>query len=136
MDSKKSMSLNALNLTAASDTPFEFELTHPVTEKGLGVFISVLGDNSEKVKTFTNNEQNRRRRVKAMNEKRGKDLEIVTAQEDDDYTVEMAVIRVTGWRGLDEECTPENVRALVAANFPVRERIIKESANVANFMKL
>jgi hypothetical protein len=55
---QKTISIDDLDLSAASEEGHEFEVTSPRTGKGLGVFITVLGDQSEKVTAFIRKRQN------------------------------------------------------------------------------
>jgi hypothetical protein len=53
---------DSLDTAAASEQPYEFELTHPSTKEGLGVFVSVVGPESAEFKNRVRREVNRNRR--------------------------------------------------------------------------
>lgn len=88
-----------LDLEALCDQPFEFELVHPQTEEGLGVFISVVGSESATFQKFLRAEQNRARKEAFEAQKKGGDAEKPKPVEDDEETICRAVAAaMTGWR--------------------------------------
>ncbi|KVT92709.1 hypothetical protein WK60_14055 [Burkholderia ubonensis] len=133
----KTISIADLDLSSASDTGHEFEVISPKTRKGLGVFITVLGDHSEKVTTFIRKHQNAKRREFALSARKGRPSDDVDTVEDDEaFVVEACIVRVTGWRGLAEEFSEANARLLFTTNREIRRQVLEESANLANFTKV
>ncbi len=61
MSKSAALDFDALDVGAASAKPFEFELEHPVSDKGLGVFVSVFGPESDEFKNRVRREENRKR---------------------------------------------------------------------------
>lgn len=134
---QKTLSLKDLNLSAASEEGHEYEVTSPVTGKGLGVFITVRGDHSEKVRAFERKRYNTQAHEKYMADRRGLKTDDFTPIEDiEALVVESAVVRTIGWRGLDEPFNEENARVLYATNVDIREMTRKKAAESANFMKI
>jgi hypothetical protein len=128
------ISLESLDITKPSEIGFEFEYISEANNKPTGVFFTVLGSNSNKVQEWTRKELNRRRQREAMNAKRGKD-NVVLIEDDEEFGVQSAVIRVVSWRGITEECTPANVRRLCELNPEILGQIIKNSNELSNFIK-
>jgi hypothetical protein len=94
----------ALDLASACDTPHEFELKHPQTGDGLGVFISVVGAESATFQAYVRAEGNKARRKQFAS--RGKD-EPVMVEEEEDTLLRAVVACVTGWRTvIDGESAP------------------------------
>lgn len=134
---QKTISISDLDLSSASDTGHEFEVISPKTGKGLGVFITVLGDQSEKVAGFTRKRQNEKRREAALAIRRGRPSDDVdTVEDDESFVVEACIVRVVAWRGLAEDFNEANARLLFTTNREIRRQVLEESANLANFMKV
>ena len=70
-----------------------------------------------------------------MQAKRGKDVEVRSAEEDEQFAIESAAIRITGWRGITQEFTPELAIKLCTINPEIRTQVIKESDELGNFKK-
>lgn len=90
--------LDSLNTTTASDEGAEFELLHPVNEKPLGIFITVLGKHSQIFREHIKDTVNERIRRSAMAERTGKTVPPPTAEETERRAVELLVLCTLGWR--------------------------------------
>jgi hypothetical protein len=130
---EKLLSIDDLDLTAASDTPFDLEL---LNTKGVktGVTLQVLGSESEKVQEWTNRQANRIRTQATQKSVTGKE-KVRTAEEDDEYIIESAVVRVIGWSGLAEPFNKENVTRLMARNVHARMQVLQASNELGNYSK-
>lgn len=134
----KPVSLDDLDAAKASDTPFEFEYINPAG-KPTGIFLSVLGGESEKVKTEVARLQNDRRRQQAAREVRAKvgvgakKVEFDTFESDVDYGRRLAAIRIVGWRGITEPCTPDNALRLCQSNANIAAQVTQQSEAMENF---
>ena len=128
------ISLAALDLTASADRGYEFEYVSEASGMPSGVFITVLGSNSQKVNDWTRKELNKRRLREAMRVKKGKD-DVVLVEEDEEFGIHSAVIRVQSWKGIDEPCTPENIERLCRTNVEILNQIMKNSNELGNFIK-
>jgi hypothetical protein len=134
---QKTISIDDLDLAAASEEGHEFEVTSPKTGKGLGVFITVLGDQSEKVTAFIRKRQNAKRREFAIAARKGRPSDdFDTVEDDESFVVEACIVRVVGWRGLNDPFTEENARRLLTKNAAIRKQVLEESGNLANFTKV
>jgi hypothetical protein len=127
------LSLLDLDLQKPCDIPFEFEYIPESTGRPSGVFISVLGGHSEKVKAWTRKSLNLLRQREAILTKKGKD-EPRLVEDDEQFSIDMAAIRITAWRGITEDCTPENATKLCTVNPDIRAQVIKQSDELANFI--
>ncbi|OJA72712.1 hypothetical protein BGV72_28650 [Burkholderia ubonensis] len=128
------ISLANLDLVSPSNEGHEFEVVSTKTGKGLGVFLTVLGDQSEKVAAFTRKRRNEKRREAAIALRRGRPSDDVdTVEDDESFIVEACIVRTVGWRGLAEDFSESNARRLFTTNHEIRCQVLVESANVANF---
>jgi hypothetical protein len=129
----KLLSIDDLDLTTASDTPFDLEL---LNTKGVktGVTLQVLGSESEKVQEWTNRQANRIRTQATQKSVTGKE-KVRTAEEDDEYIIESAAIRVVGWSGLAEQYSKDNATRLMGRNVHIRMQVLQASNELGNYSK-
>jgi hypothetical protein len=132
-ETTKLLSIDDLDLTAASDTPFDLEL---LNTKGVktGVTLQVLGSESEKVQEWTNRQANRIRTQATQKSVTGKE-KVRTAEEDDEYIIESAAIRVIGWSGLAEPYSKDNATRLMGRNVHIRMQVLQASNELGNYSK-
>jgi len=134
------LSLKDLNIKAASETPYIFELLiegAPVATlidgKEGTIKLSVIGQQSE---TFE-------RRVDEINKRfeLAKGLADPTATSYDeaeasaDRVKQLVAARLVGWSGIEEECTPENALKLISTNLAAFTQVWENSNKVGNFIK-
>jgi hypothetical protein len=125
------ISLDDLNAVTAGDNPFEFEYRFN-NGKGSGVFLQVLGSESEKVAIETASIMAAERARKQATEATGKEYEFDAVK----VGKEMAAARIVGWRGIKEEYTPENAKKLCMTNQMIADQALQNSNSLQNFMKL
>lgn len=132
-----------LDIATAAETPFEFELEHPDTKDGLGVFISVIGAESETFQTYMRQEGNRARKRAFETQRKGKS-EPTTMEEDDEALTKAIAVCIKGWRtgsepvivwGQDRlECTPDNTFRWLKRFRWAREQVNKATGDLTNFL--
>lgn len=139
MEKKTGVSLSSLNAVKASDTAFEFEYITPDGENS-GVFLSVLGSQSDVVSKAAAKMINERRKKQAAREvgKRlnQKNVDFDTLEDDVAFGQRLAASRLVGWRGIDDPFTPENALVLCQTNSFIASQIMEQSNDLGNFMKL
>lgn len=128
------LSLDDLDITKPCETGFEFEYISEATSKSTGVFITVLGSHSAKVQEWTRKELNKRRQRDAMRQRRGKD-DVTLVEDDEQFGIESAAIRIVSWKGIAQECNRENAIRLCTINPEILNQVIKNSNELANFIK-
>jgi len=133
MATKKEFSFESLNLTKQCAEAFEVEYVTPDGTK-TGVFISVIGKHSERVRQFSLKEIDRRRMRQENNARQGKSNFIESA-EDEDHIIKDAAVRIVGWRGIDQPYSPEAAEKLCRINSVIRELAVSTSNDLANFTK-
>lgn len=127
------LDLQDLNLATQCAEGFEFEYINPAG-KPTGFFITVIGSEAEPVTEWVRKTLNSQRTQAAVAAKRGKDVER-TVEDDIEFGNGAAAVRIIGWRGLKQEYSKENALTLVTINSHVREQVLKESNELANFSK-
>jgi hypothetical protein len=139
---------DALDTGAACEKSYEFELLHPTSDKPLGVFVSVLGPESQAFKTRVRKEVNRDRQRQFAAQRKGKVPEPQMLEEDEEFGVSLLTEIVTGWRTVKDgksepviywkgeklEYSKENVNRWLM-HFPwARKQISDESSKLENFL--
>lgn len=155
---KKAFSLDELDATKANSAAFEFEFLNDEGEP-TGIWLSVLGGESEAVQAETARLQNERRRRQATREiqqKIGvgkKNADFDPYETDIEYGKRVAAIRLVGWRGamqtegltaeqkarfcgIATPYSPENALKLCQTNARVAAQVTEQSEASANFIKL
>ena len=127
------LSLADLNLNTQCERAHEFEYLDP-QGRPTGVFLSVLGSQSPTVQKWIRGQLNTRRTREAMAAKRGKELE-TTVEDDEEFTIESAAIRLVGWRGISEPFSPGLGLELMSINAEARAQVFKASNDLGNFTK-
>lgn len=92
--------LATLDTKAACSKGYEVELKHPTTSVPLGMFITIVGKDSQEFRDYTREKTNIRLKRDAMAQKRGKDPEIRTVESIEAENIELLVICTKGWRGI------------------------------------
>lgn len=135
----KTFDLGSLDTIEACNKPAEIEIKHPVTGAPTGVFISVLGKDSDTYRSIVRGMADETLKRQAMNRSSDDSLEKLERK-----NIEALVAVTTGWR-TDKEPTvtlngdrldfnPANVRKVYSALLPVREQVTEAINNLENFM--
>ncbi len=146
---KDVLDFDTLDTAAACSKPFEFELLHPISEKPLGVFISVYGPESDQFKARVRQEENRQRRRNFESARKGKGVEPSTLEEDEAQMISLVATLVAGWRTVTDgksepviiwkgeklEHNPANVERWLATFSWVRKQIDEAAGKLENFIK-
>jgi len=89
---------SSMDTVSACNKGGEIEITHPVTGKGIGLFISILGNDSDVVTEYLSEKQDKREREAAYAKKRGKEPELRTSEVRKQENLELLAVCTTGWR--------------------------------------
>ena len=125
------ISLDGLNAVIAGNTPYEFEYKFN-NGKGSGVFLQILGSESEKVAVETAAIIAAERAREQTTKKDGKEYEFDAVK----VGKELAAVRIAGWRGIKEDYSPDNAKKLCASNQMIADQVMKNSNSLENFIKL
>lgn len=91
------MDLSSLDVCAASNSPVPIQLVSPVDGKELGIFILVLGKDSDVVQNFSREMIDDRLRKDHRAKKRGKDTELQTTDKLQDKELDFLSVCTIGW---------------------------------------
>lgn len=141
--------LATLDLAKSADTPFEFELKHPESHEGLGIYVSVIGSESETFNTYMREKANAARLKGFEQQRRGKAETPPTIEEEEGMVVDAIATCMTGWRtvkdGKSEATITCDGKALefskgnaveVLRRFRwIRAQVNEATADLGNFIK-
>jgi hypothetical protein len=133
-----SFDLNKNNFADAAEAGYEFELLLPGTQEPTGAFITVRGDQSKTVKAYARKKYAEFRLREQQAKRRGKDVEEMTIEEAEELSIESAIVRVIGWKGISEgkvevAFTKENAERIFAAHPWIKDAVMEESSQLLNF---
>lgn len=138
------MDLSTLDTVAACNKGAEVELLHPVSRAPLGVFVTVLGSDSDTFKELLRSRVDERIRREALARKRGRELETPTVAQREAESIETLCACTTGWRTGDEptltlhgEALPfsiPNAKRVYTDLLWVRKQVDEAVADLENFM--
>jgi hypothetical protein len=148
MAAKTPVSLASLNVRKVTDTPREVEYFGPDL-KPTGVFLSILGAQSETVQTKTNAILNERRQKAAAQAAEmaaartvpvgraaaAQEVAFTPVEEDFDQACRMSAACLVGWRGIEEAYTEELALQLIKSNPHIKAQVDAVSMDLATFMK-
>lgn len=86
-----------LDTVAACDQGADIQILHPVTRAPTGAVITVLGSDSAVFKNKVREDANRRRRILAAQNSRGKKEEVRTIEEDEKDNIALLAACTFGW---------------------------------------
>ena len=127
------------NLSEKAETGYEFEVKLP-DGTSTDFFITVRGDLSPVVNKYTKRLATKQMMKEIQDKKRNKGEQPLDFDELEAQLTEAASIRVLTWRGLEEgegnvtEPTPENIKRILTQHTWIREQILEEGGNKANFI--
>lgn len=141
----ESFDLDSIDTRIACNKAIEVELVNPATKKPLGIFWSVLGNDSDEAREYNRNQINADGRKAAYAKKRGKDPEVKTIEVLEQETVDWLTICSTGWRSSDGnvikykgellEFNVPNCRRILTEKSFIRQQLSEEILDLENFMK-
>jgi hypothetical protein len=129
------ISLSSLNVEKASDTPYTLSIIDEQSGQATGIEIDIIGEHSKVIADLIAKAVNGKREAARIAAKKGKDAPADKVEDDLLFGFELAAKRIVGWKGIEEDFTPENALTLVRTNPTIREQIMQASGNVANFTK-
>ena len=140
MEEKKAItSLSVFDTVSACNKGFEVELLLPNGD-GSGIFISVLGTDSDEYKKYEREQREYMNRKIMLARKRGQDLKLDSAEMSEEKEIKLLTRITTGWRNMPSltgdgllEYNKENV-TLVYYKFPsIKRQVDEASGDMQNF---
>ena len=125
------------NLAEKAEAGYEFEVKLP-DGSPTEFFVTVRGSQSPKVKAYSKKVFNQLQVKEQQAKRKNKETEF-SLEEAEDMAVESAVVRLIGWRGLEEDgkeikFNEDNARRIMRELDWVRAQVLEEADIAANFI--
>ena len=151
--SKPDLDLAELDTREACNKPFHLELLKPVTDQPLGVFIPVLGKDSDAVQEHVRTTVNTQIRKESFAQQRGKKPAPATVEQGESEQVELLSVAIFGsgepwyvkdgdkitpglpYRGQVLDWTVANIRTVLKEQAWIRRQVDEALGNLENFIK-
>lgn len=140
MTKSKVLDLSTLDTTTACNAGAKVELRHPSTNEPLGIYINVLGRDSDVFKEYIRQSINDTLRRSALAKKRGRDVDVPTVETQEAETIDLLTVCTTGWEGIVMKgealaFNVANVKRVYTEMAWVRNQINEAIGDLENFMK-
>ncbi len=139
MSKTKAASLSMFDTVSACNKGARVELLTP-TGEGSGIFISVLGRDSDVYKAYEREQRDYMNRKIMLARKRGQDLKLDSAEMSEEKEIELLAKLTTGWEnmpafdGKGELSFSKENAALLYAKYPaIRRQMDDASGDMQNF---
>lgn len=121
----------------AAEAGFTFELKLPTGEAS-GAKLTVLGDMSPTVKTYSRKKFSEYQMKQSMAKRKGRELEDMSLDEAEELAVEAALVRLVDWSGIQEngksvEFSKDKAKQVLTQHSWIREAVMAEAADLTNF---
>lgn len=140
MTNKPAMTGGDLSALASERKPFELELVHPGTKRGLGLYLEIISINEPGPKKVTS-------RINAAAQKLIRKNQSFTAEQQRDNAIEILSACTIGWHWREDadgnpanwngeqlDFTPANLRKVLLVD-ELREQVDTEVADNSNFFR-
>lgn len=142
--------LDSVDVTKAAEAGFEFEVVHPDTNEGIGLFITVRGEEAASIRLsgiraasesiVREKMKSDGKQVKKSFEQQVNELEAELTETLNEKTPEKAAQRVISWRGLTRGGVPlpvteKNCVELFTKLPFVQVQVFEQSRKLGNFFK-
>lgn len=124
------------DFSVSAEQGYEFELKLP-TGASSDAFLTVIGSQSPVVRNYTKRKFQEYQQRQQIAKRKGKDDDI-TLDEAEQMAVDNALVRLVGWRGIEEkgkvvEFSKDKAREVLLKHDWIREQIMEESEDILNF---
>jgi len=134
------LDLSKKNVAEWSEAGHPVNLIIPGTYEETGAVVTIRGSESKIAKTYLRKkflEYQREELAKARNKSKQKD-EVKTIEELEEENTELAITRIISWSGIQEDgkdvpFNSDNARRILTEHSWIRDQILEESNNLANF---
>lgn len=131
------MELSSLNLSAAAEQGYTFNLVHPVTGEKLDGTIKVRGDKSKVVQAFARNRIRAMQLREKVQKGKNKDTDL-TIEELEDMAIESAIVRIITWSNIKKDgeeipFTKENAEMVLREHDWIRQQIQENAEDLSLF---
>lgn len=130
--------LKTNNLADKAEKGYEFELKLPGLDKPTGAFITVRGEKSKTVTSYSRRKFNEYQARNKIARRKGQENDDISLEEAEEIAIEAATIRVISWRGIEEDgkevpFSDDNAERIFKEHPWIREQVQEEASQLLNF---
>lgn len=96
------LDLGSLDTIKAANGGAEVELRHPTKGTGLGIFVGILGQDSDTFREAIRERENEARQKRAMADRSGKTAPTLSSEELEEQATDLLILCTTHWRTGDK----------------------------------
>lgn len=130
----KKIDILSFDIVKDSEQGFDLDVKN-ADGSNSGVVLVVLGKHSDKVSAWTKKRFNEIQRENEMAKRRGKEVEPKSLDDLEEFNLDGALVRVTGWKNVSQDFTEDLLKTVLKRNPHWIEQIIEASDDAANFTK-
>lgn len=129
-------SVDILGFNAVADAANAFLLSMKNADStDTGVSLNIIGKNSDPVQQIVRKMMRKRQADELIASRKGKPVEPMSVEDMEEQGLELAVVRVTGWKGVTQEFDKAILKTALKNNPHWVEQIVDASNDEANFTK-
>lgn len=129
-------SVDILGFNAVADAGNAFLLSMKNADStDTGVSLNIIGKNSDPVQQIVRKMMRKRQADELIASRKGKPVEPMSVEDMEEQGLELAVVRVTGWKGVTQEFDKAILKTALKNNPHWVEQIVDASNDEANFTK-
>lgn len=134
-DTNTPIDITAFDAVQDSDNGYEFELKNPDGVTGTGIFLKIVGSNSDAVVGWFSKVINANNIESQMAARKGKTVPPKSVEENKAQNLDLTVTRVVGWRNVAQPFSKTLLTTVLQKNPHWVQQITDESDNLGNFTK-
>lgn len=129
-------SVDILGFNAVADASNAFLLSMKNADStDTGVSLNIIGKNSDPVQQIVRKMMRKRQADELIASRKGKPVEPMSVEDMEEQGLELALVRVTGWKGVTQEFDKAILKTALKNNPHWVEQIVDASNDEANFTK-
>lgn len=129
-------SVDILGFNAVADASNAFLLSMKNADgTDTGVSLNIIGKNSDPVQQIVRKMMRKRQADELIASRKGKPVEPMSVEDMEEQGLELALVRVTGWKGVTQEFDKAILKTALKNNPHWVEQIVDASNDEANFTK-
>lgn len=131
---KTTVDITSFNAVKESEQGYDLKMLTP-DGKDTGVIFTIIGKYAEPVQKWTKKLFAEYQRDAEIAKRKGREAPAKSIDELREQNIEGAAVRVTGWKNVEQDFSPELLKTVLVNNPHFVEQIIEESDSASNFAK-
>lgn len=132
--SKKQADILSLNTVEESAKGYDLDIVDG-NGASLGFSLTIIGKHSDAVTHWVNKLVNKAMLDQSVAQRKGKPVAVKTMEEIKRQNIDGALVRVVGWKEVNQEFSKDILRTVLEKNPPMIDQIVDASDDLGNFTK-